>query len=487
MPDEIQKQINMEGEALLLSLNSLTQIAKIHSDNNALLLDTVENFIRIIENINENEGEILFQIRNGRFYFQEEKLLVRKANANLINRMLRYMENRSIYSLCIQPETGRFETSEVVSFARLLDRSIHQEDPFDWLMDQFDKNNIHWIKIDPVVTDRKEEDIEDIEVSDHEDLSSRKKTVRRSYTQVLSSIKDVARKLSSDQKVGMRPTVRLVQKMVDIISQDDSLFLGISTIRIYDDYTYVHSLNVAILAMCLGRRIGLTHNALERLGLCGLFHDLGKVEISKDIVNKSGILNREEYNELKNHSMHSARLILKLRADRDRKIKLLVPPFEHHMGYDHSGYPKVAMNRQLSLFGRIITITDVYDAITSPRVYRPTAMSPDEALGDMLSQSGTLFDPVLLKVFINMMGVYPVGTLLKLDTGEMGLAMQREEEAKRERPLAQLLVEKEKEKFIKGEIADLNDQDPQTGMYIRNIVASMHPSTLGIQPAEYLL
>ena len=486
MPDEFQRQIAKEGEAFLLSLNSLTQIVKIHSDNNALLQDTVGNFIRIVEKICENEDEILIQIQNSRFYFQQEKMLVKKANANLINRMLRYLENRGIFSLRIHAEIAGFELSEIITFARLLDRSVHQEDAFPWLVDQFEKNDIHWINIEQNVP-VKEEEIKDTEELPPDEMQNKKLIVRRSYTQVLTSIKEVATKLSSDKNVGIRTTVRQVQKMVDIISEDDSLFLGISTIRIYDDYTFVHSLNVAILSMCLGKRIGLTHNALERLGLCGLFHDLGKVEISKDIVNKSGILNRDEYDELKNHSMHSARLILKLRADRDRKVKLLVPPFEHHMGYDHSGYPRVGTHRQLSLFGRIITIADVFDAITSPRVYRPTAMSPDEALGDMLSQSGTLFDPILLKVFINMMGVYPVGTLLKLDTGELGLAMQPQDHAHRERPIAQLLIEEGYEKYTKGEIADLNDQDVQTGMYLRNIIASMNPSNMGIQPAEFLL
>ena len=486
MQDEFQNQIAMEGEAFLLSLNSLTQVVKIHSDNNALVQDTVDNFIRIIERICEDEDEVLIQIKNSRFYYLGEKLRVKKANANLIHRMLQYFENRGVYSLTIHAAIAGYEPKEIVVFARLLDRCIHHEDAFQWLLDQLEKRDIDWIAPAQKVSVKETETLDE-RTSQPDELRYKKWAVRRSYSHAMTSIKEVATKLHADQNVGIRSTVRQVQKMVDIISEDDSLFLGISTIRIYDDYTFVHSLNVAILSMCLGKRIGLTHNALEHLGLCGLFHDLGKVEISKDIVNKSGILNQEEYNELKNHSMYSARLILKLKADRDRKVKLLVPPFEHHMGYDHSGYPKVGTHRPLSLFGRIITIVDVYDAITSPRVYRPTAMSPDEALGDMLSQSGTLFDPILLKVFINMMGAYPVGTLLKMDTGELGLAMQSEDAIHKERPKAQLLIEEENEKFTKGDIADLNDQNPQTGMYLRNIIASMHPSTLGIQPAEYLL
>jgi HD-GYP domain-containing protein (c-di-GMP phosphodiesterase class II) len=490
MSDEFKQQISMEGEVLLMALNSLIQTAKIHSDNNDLLQDAVKTFTGVIAKICENEDEVLVRIQNSRFYIQDQKLILRKANTNLIHRMLRFLENRNIFAISFVPDIKETPPSGIISFVRMLDRSIHQEDPFEWLNGQLADQEMGWVSIKALAQDQeKPEDFSaaPVESSESGDLSVKKGKVRKSYSHVLSSIKDVSRKLSSDQNVSMRQSVRLVQKMVDMIAEDESLFLGISTIRVYDDYTFVHSLNVAILSMCLGKRIGLTHEALERLGMCGLFHDLGKVEIPKDIVNKRGNLSEEEYNELKNHSMHSARLILKLKAERNRKMKILVPPFEHHMGYDHSGYPKIGMGRQLSLFGRMITIADVYDAITSPRIYRPTAMSPDRALAEMMNGSGTHFDPTLLKVFINMMGVYPLGTLLKFDTGEMGLVTHQARDDDRTRPKVLLLAPLSKGKFEKGDPADLRERNPQTGAFKRNIRESLNPSDMGIQPAEYLL
>lgn len=488
MPDEHQQQINLSGEALLTAVNSLTHIAKIHSDNNNLLIEAVKNFKVVIENALGKDTEISIQIHNGRFYFQEEKLLLRHSNSRLFNRMMRFLENRNIYGLRFNPDVLDVAPKEIILFARLFDRAIHQDDPFEWLNTQFEKHELDWIAINhSVQTSLSDTHLKPAEISQPEELEFKKREVKKSYSHVLSSIKEVARKLSSSQSVGMRKSVRLVQKMVDLITEDESLFLGISTIRIYDDYTYVHSLNVAILSMCLGKRIGLTHDTLERLGLCGLFHDLGKVEIPRNIVNKKGALNETEYAELKNHSMHSARLILKLKAERDRKVRILVPPFEHHMGYDHSGYPNVGKRRQLSLFGRILTIADVYDAITSPRIYRSNAMSPDKALGKMLTESGKHFDPILLKVFINMLGVYPVGTLLKFDTGEMGIVTRSIDGSDRNRPIVQLLIEKGSKNYAKGDIADLREKNSKTGIYKRNITESLHPSVIGIQAAEYVL
>jgi HD-GYP domain-containing protein (c-di-GMP phosphodiesterase class II) len=297
----------------------------------------------------------------------------------------------------------------------------------------------------------------------------------------------MAAKLSANQTTAMRHSVRMIQNMVDILTKDESLFLGISTVRVYDDYTYTHSLNVSILSMCLGQRIGLSRKDLEKLGLCGLFHDLGKVEIPKEILNKKDKLSEAEFARIKSHSMHSARLILRMKAQRSRKVKLLVPPFEHHMGYDRSGYPHVPNSRGVSLFGRILTIADVYDAITSPRVYRASAMSPDKALAQMRAQSGTHFDPILLKVFIQMLGTYPVGTLVRLDTREMGIVAKAPSGADHTRPLVQLLVADQQAGHAKGRLVDLSDQDPRTGKYRRTIVGSQHPSELGIQPAAFLL
>jgi HD-GYP domain-containing protein (c-di-GMP phosphodiesterase class II) len=320
-----------------------------------------------------------------------------------------------------------------------------------------------------------------------DELALKKAQARKQYAHVFSSVKDVSRKLSTNHNVGMRNTVRLVQKMVDIIADDEASFSILGTVRIYDDYTYIHSLNVAILSMCLGKKIGLDHMMLERLGLCGLFHDLGKLEIPKPLLNKRRGLNNEEFAIIKTHPVHSARLILKMKARRDHKIKILMAPFEHHMGYDRSGYPQIRTNRSISLFGRILAIADVYDAITSARYYRSKIMSPDQALGYMLEKSGTTFDPVLLKVFINMLGAYPVGTLVKLDTGEMGLVTGPAKGKDKTRPIVQLLEIDAKKKYKKGSIVDLSKQDPRTGAHLRNIKESMHPSNLGIQAAEYLL
>jgi HD-GYP domain-containing protein (c-di-GMP phosphodiesterase class II) len=488
MTEDYQIEHNKAGEALLNAINSLTQIAKMHSDNNDLLVEGAQKFVRLIKMLGQKRTQVSIQHAHSGFYFLDEKLRIRPANTRLFNRMLRFLENRQIYGLHFQPDLSKAAPQKIITFFRLTEQAIGHEDPAGWLALQCEENDLNWVTIDQVPPaqladpSRPADDFSQIDA-----LTLQKAKVRKAYSHTLSSVKEVARKLSANQGAGMRNCVRLVQQMVDVISDDETLFLGISTIRIFDDYTYVHSLNVSILAMCLGTRIGLGHGALEKLGLCGLFHDLGKVAIPKELLNKRGGLSREEFDLLRTHSMHSARLILKLRAKRDRKVKLLVPPFEHHMGFDHSGYPRVTAGPGISLFGRILTIADVYDAITSPRIYREEVMSPDRALAHMMGQAGTYFDPILLKVFFDMLGVYPVGTLLQLDSGEMGIVIKPSGGADRTRPVIQLLEPDTQPTYKKGAIVDLSECDQLTGQPFRNIARSMHPSAMGIQAAEFLL
>ncbi len=470
---------NQIGENFLKAIYNLSQITRLYMDNNVLLVENIKKFIQFIKKASVEEEEVAIVLSEGRFYYQDHKLLLRRSNAKLFNRMVPFFEDRGISSIYFQSAPANLTPKKISTFFHLLNQTAKQDDPFNWLMDKIIEHEIRWVTISQPPLSRKNSRIEPLD-----ELGLKKQTVRRSYANVLKSTREIAHKLSSNKPVGIYKSVRLVQNMVDIIMEDEILFMSISTVRIYDDYTFSHSLNVSILAMCLGKRIGLSHALLERIGLCGLFHDLGKVVIPKEVLNKKGALSDTEFALIKTHSMHSARLILRIKAKNERKNKILVPPFEHHMGYDNSGYPKAQTGPKISLFGRILTIVDVYDAITSPRIYRQDACSPDEALKRMLSQSGTHFDPILLKVFINMLGKYPVGTLVKLDNGEMGL-VKKPSKGMLTRPVVQLLVPETPRKYRKGAVVDLSDRDEKTGHYYHSITKSMHPSSFDIQPAEY--
>jgi HD-GYP domain-containing protein (c-di-GMP phosphodiesterase class II) len=477
----------------LISFFRLIQVVKFHTDNNFAIFGCLTEFLRIIEDISGTEKYLRINISGGRIYFQEEKVFINRENENVIKRLVDFFEEKKISGFEIMPQLALQNKDEILKFIRILNLSEKQKDASIWIERQLNELNIKWIeilKVDPskkevIKSSQKEQDENAFAIRDFK--KEQRESAKNSYVNSIDALKEISNKANSERPCGIRKILRTVQGMIDLILEDDFVFFGLSTIRDYDDYTYVHSVNVAILSMSIGSRIGLPRNALEALGICGMFHDLGKVKIPKEIVNKPDKLTPAEYEQIKKHSLDSVRMILLLKASRDLLQEILIGPFEHHLKYDLSGYPQTDRKKPLSLYGRIISIADVYDALTSPRVYRKAAISPDQALNIMIKDSGKMFDPTLLKIFVNMMGIYPVGSLLKLSSGEFGLVIKSPENKDPMRPRVMLLNKISSNRFTKGRMVDLSEKSIETGNYLREISGSYHPGVLGIQPAEYII
>ena len=467
-------------EDFVRALYSLMQAARIHKDNNELVLDRVEKFLECVARLTIDDETLAIKVSSGYVIIQDDKLSYTKGSKHIIDNLMGYFEHRNLEGLHFSESVKDASLDNILAFMRGLNTVGQTDYSLVTLVADLKDKQIAWVTI-----------VEKPEQPDDENLISeeevdRKKRAKKDYSYVLASFKEVAGKVADQKRAGMRKTIRITQTMVTNLLEDDEVYAAISTLRIFDDYTYTHSVNVAILAMCLGKRIGLSRRLLERLGLCGLFHDLGKIEVPYEILNKPGKLDDREFKQMEEHSLNSARLITKLRATSDRKAKILLPPFEHHLKYDLTGYPYTNWQKPLSLFGRILAIVDVYDAITSPRVYRKSTMSPDRALGLILEGAEKSFDPILVKVFINMLGVYPVGTLLRLSSGELALVTKAAQQQDERRPLVALMEPDDKGGYQMGETIDLSGRDPETGEYLRNITETYHPSTYGIQSVEHI-
>jgi len=533
----------MLGQQFIQALNNLLSTASIHQDNNKLLIQCVDHFLEVTGKLLAEDDEITLLVAVGGFYLQQEKIIFKRNAAGLVRKMLTFFEDRQLDGLKIYQNVTYASLQEIASFARILNKCGRQENPFHWLTTELAGDRFPWIEvIDPSQTESMESFFIDAfsnasssdsslrvkrmertptEAGSRESVAAQeikrrlrafekkenrktrlgstetdgrkkkrersKKKAMRTYGYAMNSLQTLSQKLSAGRYAGIGKAVHMVQNMVDLIMDDDNVLLGLSTIRDYDDYTFTHSVNVAILSVCLGNRIGLSRALLGRLGLSGLFHDLGKIDVPINILNKPGKLNDHEFEELQKHSLNSVRRIVRLRASYDKKAEILLPPFEHHLKYDLSGYPKTPRKRPLTLLGRIVAIADVYDAVTSQRIYRSKFLSPDQALGLMFKGSGTDFDPLLLKVFINMLGVYPLGTILKFENGEMGMVTAPPIKEKRSSELWVLLLQDNGDStYTKRYLISLGSWNKEQGGFNRPILESCHPSELGIQPAELI-
>jgi HD-GYP domain-containing protein (c-di-GMP phosphodiesterase class II) len=232
-----------------------------------------------------------------------------------------------------------------------------------------------------------------------------------------------------------------VSTIVDDIIQNKDVMVNVIDLKVYDDYTYYHSLNVAILAVAIGLGIGLNRETLNALGISAVLHDIGKRFVPKDILEKKGSLTAEEFDVIKEHSQIGYSYI---RENLNLSSVSNVAILQHHERYDGSGYPFGKKEQNITPFARILSVVDVYDALTSKRPYHEPRL-PHLALEYIEQESGKLFDPHVTKVFLKKIAPYPVGTDVELSNGYRGLVV---EIIRRLRPDHPLRFNVEKMKFV---------------------------------------
>jgi HD-GYP domain-containing protein (c-di-GMP phosphodiesterase class II) len=464
----------------LKALYHLIQTSRIYEDNNLLVKDSLTKFKDGLFEATRDEN-LNINIWRGRFYLDEEKVLYKKENAGVLNELIDYFSRRGLGGVQCFKGIDKVPSREIMEFIRLLDTSTSQSDPFDWLIRQLSLKGVSWIEI------FKEKEENKAQESEKDPAKRRRERAKKAYSHALTTIQEVG---TIGSVVGVRKTRRLAQTIVDLVREEKALLLGLSTIKQFDDYTYTHSVNVSILATALGRHIGLSKVTLEQLCIRALLHDLGKVEISTQILHKNGKLNDEEWQKMQSHPLIGVRKILKMKAQKAMRSKIIQGPFEHHLNTDLTGYPKTHFTKRLSLMGKILRIADVYEALTAERIYRSRSFTPEEALRKMWSEIGKSFDPILLKSFISMMGLYPVGSLVELNDGRKALVVDYPEGSPKDRPVVQIIMEDEEGGLSRGESIPL-DARLTSGLNASpsrlRIIRSIHPSRLGVQVAHFFI
>lgn len=228
----------------------------------------------------------------------------------------------------------------------------------------------------------------------------------------------------------------IVSNIVDDIISNKEVLINVMDLKVYDDYTYYHSINVAVLSVAIGIGIGLNRETLNALGISALLHDIGKKFVSKDILEKKGKLTSEEFDVIKEHSRNGFTYI---RENFNLSAVSNVAILEHHERYDGTGYPVGKNGESITAFARILAVVDVYDALTSKRPYHEP-MLPHLALKYIEDESGKLFDPHVANILIKRIAPYPVGMEVELSNGYKGIVMKNYEDISH-RPLIKVMTE----------------------------------------------
>lgn len=296
-----------------------------------------------------------------------------------------------------------------------------------------------------------------------------------------SCIDQVFDDVANDRMIDLISVKKIINHTVDGILRNPDAHVSLTQLKNWDSYTAQHSMNVCILALTMGRHIGLPRNELEMLGTGALLHDVGKLMTPLEVLNKPGKLTEEEFKLMKAHPVHG-RELLEHRYGLPHLVADMA--YSHHERAAGGGYPRGLSGNQLTVWSKIVAIVDVYDAITSDRCYHK-GMSPTEALTKMYGWRLTDFDPELLEQFIQCLGIYPVGTLVELTSGEVGIVISVNTTL-RLRPQVSLILDGQKRPYYPARtvnLADFANNDPDDVYGIREV---LKPGSYGISIREHL-
>jgi HD-GYP domain-containing protein (c-di-GMP phosphodiesterase class II) len=312
-----------------------------------------------------------------------------------------------------------------------------------------------------------------------------KERAKRTYADSVAATRD----LMSSVRMGGSPNIkkikRVVQGIVDQILNEETSLIGLTTLRDYDEYTFTHSVNVCIFSVALGKRLGLNKLQLYDLGLAALFHDIGKSRVPQSILNKTGGLTDEEWRLIAAHPWLGTLVLFHVRGSQELPYRAMIVAHEHHMKRDLTGYPRPLRPRQLSVFSKIVAIADGFDAATSRRAYQTVPFTPAQVLLEMRDNPRRGMDPVIVKAFTNLTGIYPVGTLVVLDTFELGIVHAANPlQDMLSRPLVRVVADGQGNLQFPGALVDLADRNAEGG-FLRTIIKTENPDRYGIRVGDY--
>jgi len=242
----------------------------------------------------------------------------------------------------------------------------------------------------------------------------------------------------------------LVAKMANNIIENTDASMWLTNLKKRDEYTAIHSVNVCVLSLTFGRALGLNKEQLNELGLGALLHDLGKMHTPLEILNKPGKLTDDEFKIMKTHPVQGYQT---LEASSDLSPDVLDIVKSHHERLSGSGYPAGLKEDEIKYFTKIVSITDVYDAVTSDRVYHD-GMTPHQALKNMYEWAPGNFDLKLIQEFIRTIGIYPVGSVVELKTGHIGIVIKLNKQ-QRLKPILIMIMNRHKEYYAKRKLVNL--------------------------------
>ena len=456
------------GARLLTAFYVAIRSLKLYPVENARVQQALDDLDKQMAEFLKQEGGFELRLVGDFFFMNETRLRLELSNFSTFGSFSSALTGHGIGELAVDAGVKR---SEWAPFISVLLRDPKEEDPFEGFVDRLSQTPVQHIVVHPEKHDPEPEMIE----------QDAMQAAKGTYAKSVRVAKDVMTDMRLGKAVNVRKIKRAVQGIVDEVLDNESSMVTMTTLRGFDEYTFTHSVNVCIFSVVIGQRLGLTKLQLYELGLGALFHDIGKMNVDAAVINKAGGLTDEEWSAMKQHPTEGLLLLFDTHGFTDVPYRQMLMAYEHHMKIDLTGYPENTRPRKPGLFSRIVAVADGFDAGTSVRSYQYDPWPPDEVLKEMRDNPRRGFDQLIVKTFINSTGVYPVGTLVILDTLELAVVSKTNPEvAHLHQPLVKIISDHMGVPLTTPLQVDLALDD-------RVIIKTTNPQKYGIRVSDYLM
>lgn len=468
--------LRRRGRDYVVAMYGALRAIKLYPAEHTAVQKTLAELSQLAEEILQKERELDMRISGEFLFLNAVRLRLDLTNYASFGYLLRVCKAAGIGSVKVHPGVA---PRDWLVFLSMLDERVaaDPENRIYEIVDRLSQTDISAIELMPPV-----------EGDESEFTEETKRAATRTYNQSVAVTREVINSVRMGRTPSIKKIKRVVQGIVDQILNEETSLIGLTAIRDYDEYTFTHSVNVCIFAVALGRRLGLTKIQLFDLGLSALMHDIGKSRVPIDFLHKSDGLSETEWLKIAAHPWLGVLALFQLRGQQEEvSYRAMTVAYEHHMRIDMSGYPKTVRKRAMSMTSRIVAVVDGYDAATTRRAYQTVPYAPSDVLQEMRDNPKRGLDQLVVKAFINLLGIYPVGTLVVLDTFELAVVSAANPRADAlSRPIVKIVSDAQGNMLHPAPEADLAQAD-SFGDYPRTIIKTADPDRYGINVGDYFV
>jgi HD-GYP domain-containing protein (c-di-GMP phosphodiesterase class II) len=468
-------QLRQGGRSLLLALYTALRSLKLYPLENATVQKALADLDAVSRSLLQTEIELEIRLAGDFIFVNSTRLRLELDNYASFSHVLAIFRGFEIAALRVKSGTSRREWQIFLSLLLSLTTRDTADERHQELHERLDLAKVTTLELERGLPDGGSS-------------AEAREASKQVYAQSVAVTKDVIAGVRLGRATGLKRVKRAVQMVVDQVLNNEISMVGLTTLREYDEYTFTHSVNVCIFSVAIGKKLGFSKVQLCDLGMAALLHDVGKARVPAEVLNKAGKLDEQEWKIIQSHPWYGALTLFSMRGYEEIPYRSVLVAHEHHMKTDLTGYPKVVRPRKLGIFSRIVSVADGFDAATTRRVYQTVPIEPDQVLREMWENPNRGYDRVLVKALINLIGVYPVGTCVILDTFEVGVVAAPNPDGEQlKRPLVRIAVDADGGPVpAPGLQVSLSDKD-ESGAYRRSIVKVTNPSRYGITVGDYFV